>query len=235
MPPKASRKRSASKTGSKRSSRNRERSPSPSDSSSSSSASNSSTTRRKRSSQKFPQKVPLMYAYEKIQEWGANYPDDITKIVNLADLEKIADDDHLTLVPLAKLKPVFQTFSIFQKFKAAFFQNIPLEYWEDVIKENPKKRPYVRKYSPSTRQRRKKLSLKAFVGEPVMSDVSDEDSVLSIDPRNDECDNTNVNFPKPLCQGIRKVCRYYDDKRRYKSYQDDHTQNRRYRFKLDYD
>ncbi|GFR02532.1 uncharacterized protein TNCT_537761 [Trichonephila clavata] len=100
--------------------------------------------------------------------------------------------------------------------------------------------PYIRRYlstsPPSSRSSspRRRLKMKAFVGPARMSDVSDDESVISIDPLNDECDNTNVNLPKPLCQGIRRVCRYYDKDRRYRPYDRDSSENDQYAFNLSY-
>ncbi|GFR14083.1 uncharacterized protein TNCT_516421 [Trichonephila clavata] len=85
--------------------------------------------------------------------------------------------------------------------------------------------------SPSPRRR---LKMKAFVGQARMSDVSDDESVISIDPINDECDNTNVNLPKPLCQGIRRVCRYYNKDRRYRPFDRDSSENDQYAFNLSF-
>lgn len=225
MPSKKTRKRS----------RSRKRSPSPSASSSSSRSSNSSVTRRKKRPNEFPRKVPLWYAYEKLQEYGANHRNDMSQIVGVDHLKQIADDPKHTLVPLEKLKKFFRKWEDFKTFKTSHFRNIPREFWEDVIKDNPKKRPYVRKYVPTTRKRHQKYKMKAFIGEPVMSDVSDDDSVISIDPQNDECDETNVNLPKPICQAFRRVCRYYKPNRQYKDYQKDGTENRRYMFRLNYE
>lgn len=227
MPTKKQRKRFASQR--------RSRSPSPSSSSSSSHSRNSSVTRRKKRSTCLPRKVPLWYAYEKLQEHAANFPNDMSRIVGMEEMERIADDKKHTLVSLTKLKQFFRKWSVFRAFKMTHFQNIPQSFWEDVIKENPQKRPYVRKYARSSRKRRPQLKMKSFIGEPDMSVVSDDDSVLSIDPRNDECDDTNVNLPKPMCRAFRKVCRYYNAQRQYSDYPDDRTQNRRYSFNLNYD
>lgn len=68
-----------------------------------------------------------------------------------------------------------------------------------------------------------------------MSDVSDDESILSVDSKNDDEDDTNVNFPQPLCQGIRRVCRYYDRSQRYRKYDKDKSENDRYIFNLRYD
>ncbi|GFR31248.1 uncharacterized protein TNCT_319311 [Trichonephila clavata] len=138
--------------------------------------------RRRASPFRGPSKVPILYVCEMLTDYTSQNPEDMKKLVSMGYLESIAvDNQSLT---------------------------IPDEYWINTLHENPRVMPYIRRYlstsPPSSRSPspRRRLKMKAFVGPARMSDVSDDESVISIDPLNDECDNTNVNLPKPLCQGI---------------------------------
>ncbi|GFQ78276.1 uncharacterized protein TNCT_250221 [Trichonephila clavata] len=174
-----------------------------------------------------------------LTDYTSQNPEDMKKLVSMGYLESIAVD-HQSLVPVTKLKSFFRHAKTFTEFKANYLQTIPDEYWINTLHENPRVMPYIRRYlstsPPSSRSPspRRRLKMKAFVGPARMSDVSDDESVISIDPLNDECDNTNVNLPKPLCQGIRRVCRYYDKDRRYRPYDRDSSENDQYAFNLSY-
>ncbi|GFS61831.1 uncharacterized protein TNCV_4345401 [Trichonephila clavipes] len=195
--------------------------------------------RRRASPYSGPSKVPVLYAYEMLTDYTSQNPKDMKKLVSMDYLESIAVDNH-SLVPVTKLKTFFRHAKIFTDFKTNYMGTIPDEYWMNTLLENPRVMPYIRRYlsnsPPSSRSPspRRRLRMKAFVGQARMSDVSDDESVISIDPSNDECDNTNVNLPKPLCQGIRRVCRYYDKDRRYRPYDRDNSENSQYAFNLSY-
>lgn len=175
-----------------------------------------------------PRKIPALFAYEKLVEYAAKNVEDM-KMVSIQRVKQLAPSD---LAPIAKLKIFFRSMGAFREFKEELLSSpIDPSYWEDVYNEFPEARRYVRKFykSPQAPKRRTPLKLKTFMGSPVMSDVSDDDSVLSINSTDD-----NINFPKPVCQGIRRVCRYYDASRRYKPFEDDQSERDRYRFDLSY-
>ncbi|GBN19711.1 hypothetical protein AVEN_261792-1 [Araneus ventricosus] len=137
--------------------RSRERSKSPSieghgscrSSNGSLSSRNSSPVRSTVRLEGIPRKVPISYAYELLQEYAIDHPNGLVRIVNLSDMERIAEDREHTIVRLAKLQQFFYRARDFRTFKREYFRNIPNEYWEDVVRENPRNRPYVRKYLPS--------------------------------------------------------------------------------------
>lgn len=174
-----------------------------------------------------PRKIPALFAYEKLVDYSARSPDDM-KMFSLQRVKNLGPNE---LTPIGKLKMFFRSVGAFRDFKADLMScAIDASYWESIYDEFPAARKYVRKfYKPARATRRSPLKMKTFVGSPVMSDVSDEDSVLSINSTDD-----NINFPKPVCQGIRRVCRYYDDARRYKAFEDDQSERDRYRFDLNY-
>lgn len=59
-------------------------------------------------------------------------------------------------------------------------------------------------------------------------------STIQIIPSHDECDETDVNLPKPSCKAIRKVCRRYNSARRYMPYLADGSENKEYDIKVRY-
>ncbi|GFS31596.1 uncharacterized protein NPIL_31091 [Nephila pilipes] len=137
-----------------------------------------------------PRKVPVLYAYEMLNEYGSQHPEDMKKSVSLSHMESIAVDNH-SLIPITKLKTFFRQAKTFQDFKIDYMQRVPDEYWSDVLSENPRLRPYIRRYlstsPPSSRSPspRRRLKMKAFVGRANMSDVSDDESTLM--PGNSAC------------------------------------------------
>lgn len=179
-----------------------------------------------------PRYIPVMHAYERIlqyaDEYGAN---DIQNFSSLRKFERMLGDE---VVKVKNLKQFFKTDEAFKTFKSIYIYPVTPENWVHVIDKYRDARRKSRSVSPKPNNR-KRLKLKTFVGSPRMSEVSSDESVLSIDPSNDECDDTNVNFPKPVCQGIRRVCRYYDRARRYKPYQKDDSEKHRYKMKLLYE
>lgn len=91
-----------------------------------------------------------------------------------------------------------------------------------------------RSRSPSPKPgRRGRFKMKVKLGRWSESDSAEEDeSLLSIDPSHDECDETDVNLPIPVCKGIRRVCRHYDARRRYAKFPKDTSENNVYAFKV---
>lgn len=172
-------------------------------------------------------KVPALFAYEKMLDYSAGHFDDM-KNFSHQRVNALAKYD---LVPIGKLKIFFRSHGAFRNFKTDLMScDIDQSYWKAIYDYYPPARKYVRKfYKPARPNRRKPLKMKAYVGSPNMSEVSDEDSVLSVSSNDD-----NVNFPKPVCQGIRRVCRYYDDARRYRPYENDESEDDRYVFGLRY-
>lgn len=61
-----------------------------------------------------------------------------------------------------------------------------------------------------------------------------ENSLISIDPSGDECDNQDVNLPLPACQAINKVCRNYNKYRQYIPYDTDNTEQSDYQVRVKY-
>lgn len=61
-----------------------------------------------------------------------------------------------------------------------------------------------------------------------------DESYMTIKPANDECDDTDVNLPLPVCQGIRRVCRNYKANRQYGDYEDENDEDDRYLFHVQY-
>lgn len=176
-----------------------------------------------------PRKIPAFYAYESMLDYFADYKDDMKKVFSLSHIEHLGKNG---LVPLSKLKPFFRSFSAYKNYVDQKATVVPEEAWE---KAYPDATSYVRKYYRPQPGNRKHLKMKAFVGSPVMSEVSDDESVFSIDASNDESDNSNVNLPKEsVCAGVYKVCRHYDAKRRYKKFPPDGSERDRYMFSLKY-
>lgn len=57
-------------------------------------------------------------------------------------------------------------------------------------------------------------------------------SSMGIDVGGDECDETDVNFPLPVCQAINKVCRRYSPTRQYMPYRPDGTEQKNYMIRV---
>lgn len=167
-----------------------------------------------------------------IREWERDSPDDmVSPRVSRTRLEQSATNDGL-LIPVHKLKALFRSAGIFQTFRRDHLTEIPAWAWVHVVQQNARLGRYVNRYVGAYANRRTLKMKSALGGSP--SDVSSDESVLSIDSSNDTCDRTNVNLPKPVCLGIRRVCRYYDDARRYREFDDDDSEGSRYRLDLKY-
>lgn len=57
---------------------------------------------------------------------------------------------------------------------------------------------------------------------------------MSIKSSGDECDEYDVNLPIPVCQGIRRVCRAYDSRRKYTKFPPDSSEDDQYIFDVNY-
>lgn len=57
-------------------------------------------------------------------------------------------------------------------------------------------------------------------------------SALSIQPSGDECDDSDVNLPLPVCQAFNKVCRTYNSSRQYIPYRPDGSERKNYDIKI---
>lgn len=175
-----------------------------------------------------PKRIPTDYAYESLVDFFGHNEEDMKKPPSLPEMQRLSKQN---LIHLTKLKTYFRGHDAYQLFVERFAGSVPDSAWEDVYDDA---RTYVRQYYRPVESNRKFLRMKSFVGSPNMSDVSDDESVLSIDPSNDESDDTNINFPKPVCAGIRRVCRYYDKGRRYRPYENDESERDYYTMNLRY-
>lgn len=186
------------------------------------------------SSPRGPPRVPYLYVYERLKEYHRLHPESVR--VSRTFLNSIAVNGKL-LVPVSKLKSTFSNNRAFQDFKLSYLMDIPDSEWMKVVRRNARLKTYVNRFleDPIPTGR---LKMRAYVGSSDESDdmdVSDDESIFSIDPSNDECDSTNVNLPKPICQGVRRVCRYYDKAKRYRKFDKDNSEKHRYKFNLKYE
>lgn len=60
-------------------------------------------------------------------------------------------------------------------------------------------------------------------------------SVITIGPAGDECDDEDVNLPKPACQAINKVCKYYNAAKQYLPYRADGSEQKNYQIRVHYE
>lgn len=180
-----------------------------------------------------PLRVPFDYVFQLIREIEQTSPENLAQNrVSRSYLEQFTVDDGV-MIPVSKLKPLFRHARDFKEFKQTYLNEIPTAVWINVVKKNARLGRYVSRYVGSYANKRK-LKMKSFVGSPDMSEVSSDESVLSIDRANDRCDRTNKNLPKSVCQGVRRVCRYYDDARRYRPFDKDDSEDSLYHLKLKY-
>lgn len=183
-----------------------------------------------------PLKVPRDYVFEKLIEYHDDNPDELVEAPTQRYFNRHAVNDGV-LFPVGKLKHLFRHARTFQEFKRTYLHDIPNEEWLRIVDGNPRLQTYARRFMSGAASNRRFLRLKAYVDHPdsyLPDDPSSEDSVMSIDQKNDECDNTNVNLPKSVCQGIRRVCRYHDENRRYRPFDKDDSERHRYNFNVSY-
>lgn len=95
-----------------------------------------------------------------------------------------------------------------------------------------------RSRSPSRRRpapRRSRLSMETKLGSRDVYEYGPQDAPsLFIQPAGDECDPQDVNLPLPVCQGLRRVCRQYGKDKRYRKFQPDSSENKKYDYDIDY-
>lgn len=188
-----------------------------------------------------PTKIPIVFALTRLNSSNRGYehrPDN----VEYGEVESFAVNEG-QLVPVAKLKSFFKHDRAFKEFKENL--SVPDRFWNEVIKANPSLRKYAARFMESKpkakgRPRVKKHSKKyrsklGRFSDDEISDVDSDTSVLSIIPSNDECDDMDVNIPLPSCAGIRRVCRNYDESRRYLPYKRDGSENKQYHFTISYE
>lgn len=192
-----------------------------------------------------PRKIPLMYAYQTLNESGTiNRPE-----VLVEDLGRLEEDG---LVRVAELVQYFGRPVDFRNYKARYLHNIPQEDWQFVVELNPRSRAYCRRYitrsrsssppssgsssrSSSPLPKSRRLKMKTKLGTQSQGDaIPNDESMMFIRPANDECDDKDVNLPLPVCQGIQRVCRYYGKDRKYEKFKDDKSEKNRYKFKVKY-
>jgi len=180
-----------------------------------------------------PTKAPYVYVHESLIDFGMRHVTD-------AFLRSIAVD-HRTMIPLNKLRPQFANTQEFQDFKSRYMIYIPDEHWEMAVNNNDRLRSYANRFMQNPFKRRP-LKMKSYVRSRAglaryrKNPASDDESLLSVDPTNDDCDDTNVNLPKSVCRGVRSVCRYYDDRKRYTNWErDDGSEHHLYAIDVDYD
>lgn len=180
-----------------------------------------------------PAKVPVLYAFQTLNRINRGYeyqPDEITH----AEITRLAIGDNF-LVPVKNLRRYFANNNAFQEYK----ENIQVDegYWNNILRMSEFQgkvadAKYARRFLPRERNRSRYKHV-SKLGD--YSDSSDSNaSIISITPSNDECDETDVNLPLPVCAGIRRVCRNYDSRRRYIPYERDASENKRYRFDISY-
>lgn len=181
-----------------------------------------------------PLRVPFGYVFQLIQQLQDSSPEDFkdARVVSRSYLQQFTVDEGL-MIPVSKLKPLFRNARTFNEFKSTYLTNIPAAVWLDVVNRNARLGRYANRYVGSYANK-KKLKMKSFIGSPDMSEVSSDDSILSIDSAKDRCDRNNKNLPKSVCQGVRRVCRYYDDARRYKPFDKDDSEDSLYHLNVQY-
>lgn len=177
-----------------------------------------------------PTKIPFDYIVECLFDSNIR--------VSRSTLRRIAVDDG-TMIPLHRLRTRFPSIDAFEDFKNTYLQDIPDTVWEGAVQDNPRLKSYANRFMRNP-FRSRSLKMKAYVDSPAgrrhVRPLSDDESVMVIDPTNDPHDPTNVNLPKSVCRGIRSVCRYYDDHERYAHWnRDDGSEGHLYRFNVEYD
>lgn len=152
------------------------------------------------------------------------------------------------LVNVKDLLPFFGNKKYFQKFKDELAYRRPKPASAKKRSSRSKspspsrsKSPPKRSKSPPKRRGRPRtrrvLRLKSKLGTFSDDDIrssDDEDSFLSIEPANDEYDDTDVNLPGTVCQGFRRVCRNYGPGNRYVKFEPDSSENYLYNLDLKY-
>lgn len=185
-----------------------------------------------------PQKIPLPYVIRIFNDGSVRRG--YSAKVEYEMLEHLSTHGS-ALINVNALRTLFSTTALFKAFKSTL--KVPEAAWHEVFSNFPECRSYVRRWfkrSGPTSRRRSKFAIRSKLGdrwsdEEVSSADDDDASYLSIEPSGDECDETDVNLPVPVCQGIRRVCRNYDPvTRRYARFAPDKSENKKYKFHVRY-
>jgi hypothetical protein len=181
-------------------------------------------------------KIPVTSAYESVN----NVDSGASRQIRYEELEELAVDGGF-LIPLSRLRPWFPNARAFRAFKQNL--QIPEAHWIDAARRAPHARRYINRFIttvslPVVRRGNKKLRMKARLqrseSDEQLDNLDDDESLLSIAPSSDECDDEDVNLPLPVCQGLRRVCRKYGTNRQYKDFGEDSSENRHYIFRVKY-
>lgn len=195
-----------------------------------------------------PTKIPVVYAFDTLNANRRGY--DRIYPVNIQEIESVSMNNG-ALVQVHRLRNLFANTGAFQEYKNGI--SVPDNYWQRAIATDPTITPYARRFMSSSRSRSpspappakrgrprsrrpslKMLSKLGTLTDQEIAGAEEDQSVMSILPSNDECDDQDVNLPLPTCQAIRRVCRYYNPMRQYIPYKPDHTENKRYKFQVSY-
>lgn len=205
-----------------------------------------------------PLRVPIRYAFAKLNESARGYPR--LQRVNFGPLIDVAHDG---LIQVTLLKYYFKYTRDYLQFKSQIL--VPHRDWQRVVNEatDPKVRNYAKRQmkvnpsgsasnsprgsprasphasprrsrSPSPvqrmpRYRKGQLIMDTHLGHDYIGGPL---STLAIEPSGDECDESDVNLPLPACQAINKVCRNYNKLRQYAPKRPDGTENKKYTIKI---
>lgn len=181
-----------------------------------------------------PSKIPIVTAYRlsnRSMRGFAKHPQDIP----MHEIEELTGDDG-ELVPVTKLRKYFSNAKAFKEFKNTIA--VPDIHWVEAIEKNPDLKKYAkrfmtkRNYTPKSRI--KVLSRLGSFSDSEVSDADSDVSLISINPSDDECDETDVNIPLPTCQAIRRVCRRYGPNRKYLPIPRDSSEDKKYHFRMSY-
>lgn len=200
---------------------------------------------------KYPTKVPVTYVAARLSDYlGAEFDD------NYSELRSTLPNTE-ALASLSKIKSIYfrNDKTRFEQFKQIFMGDIPDEYWLSAIEDDPATTSYCKRWmkekpgrggvrrsrsrsaSPSGRsknppKRRRPVKIKNFFGS--MSDeeadyLDDEQSAFVI-----QSSDNDPNLPMPICRGIRRSCRNYDDGNRYVPFEIDDSEDKDYIFDVSY-
>lgn len=189
-----------------------------------------------------PSKIPIALALSLLNGSNRGFRERQNN-VELSELEQIAVDNG-QLVPLAKCRHFFANDRSFKSFKQNVY--VPDRHWNMAITNNPSLRKYAKRFMANKPQLKKKgrprtkKKVQNYI--PVVGDISDADlssydsdtSIISI-AASDNYDKMDLNFPKPACQAINRVCKQYNDKRRYTMYPRDDSENKVYRMNISFE
>lgn len=181
-----------------------------------------------------PTKIPTQFAFIVLNETNRGYRN--PEAVDMHDVQALCDGEN-SLVRVAKLRRFFANAVTYKMFKEGLL--VDDNAWNAVVQstENDAVRKYAKRFMtrrPRKRKNRHVSRLGTYSNAELSDDELSDASAISITPSNDECDDTDVNLPLPVCAGIRRVCRNYDAQRRYIPYVRDASDNKRYHLKVAY-